>query len=158
MKHFLIIIFLGFVFYCTDAIFSTIFFPELPQDDDWCINLEIPQTESDNEYCKQFKNEFEQLKYYHNLKISEWHLYFTMVCCALVMLFSGYIARKNKNSTRFFSQEGAWFAMGVLIIYLPFIFNWILPPPIEWFPKTIKQFSEARKNELLLELKEISEF
>jgi uncharacterized membrane protein YraQ (UPF0718 family) len=162
---------LGVVIYLASALWSALFIIDVPQAPDAVVDfVEIEQQVSgryyDDSYTEasptKFKNTLEELKYHHNVTMLERNRYWfygTLIFGA----FAGYVAfsliprwraRAGIHSGPPTSAISSAFLGAFVAAVLPMLLGWILPAPVEWFPRRICEMADARQSQALAKLEE----
>jgi hypothetical protein len=157
----------GFFFYLVGAFIGVIFIPTLEMSDNGCKDWVENRTGygSDKE-CVRFKDKIEELKYLHNQRMAKRssHKMFALFPFAafvtyLLMLFNPHAFFDNKIGLK--DNTGVIVSaiyFGVILGFImPIIYQELLPPPIEWFPKEFIEIRQARIELILKEILEMSE-
>ena len=148
----------GLLFYGSTAIWSAFFIIALPQDPGWCADVVQIQTgeNSFDEQCVAFKDHASELKHYHNQRMvqrNKYWLYFRSVLGALLgALVFHTIPRWRRTPSPSTALTGG-LALGAVVAFLaPLVFGWMLPSPIDWFPRELAEIHSARQAVALREL------
>ena len=145
-------------FYALGAATSALFIIALPQDPDWCVDVIEIQTDEDSfeESCVVFKDEAAQLKHYHNLQMrqrNKYRLYFTVVFGALLGALLFHVLPRLRSRATAPNSLGRGLALGAVVAFLgPMVLGWLLPPPIDWFPRELAEIHAARQVAALRDL------
>lgn len=159
---------LGIFAFLLTALWSAIFIVSLPVEKDAITDsIEIETGENryggvqTEWYPTEFKNTFEELKYYHNEQMRDrnrYWIYGLMLFGGILGLFVFYIIPKWRNNLEK-QHDSLKIAMEsitlgvVAVLIIPFILSWILPPPVKWFPQEIVKIAEMREKAALTRLK-----
>jgi hypothetical protein len=139
---------------------QSLFVISVPLDDDWCFDMREIQTGED-EYsfeCFEFKNEFEEAKYNHNVKSSDINFYiylggFILNVFLIYLIFHKLPQRINKNEEYRQLNENEIFEFIMMtfaiILIAPWVFSFLLPPPVEWFPDFFRTYNEVKTKEVI---------
>jgi len=156
----------GFVAYVFAAMLSSIFIIAVDMDDGWCIESMEFQTGPDSYEirCIEFKNRFEEYKYYHNHDMKERNKYLIggnfALFLAMTFLLFHFVPKWQGENDR--TNHDKFFLLFLLsfgvVVIMPLIFGFVLPAPIEWFPKIFVEIHEKQIEATLLELKEIAAY
>lgn len=156
----------GFAFYLLMALLSVLFIYPLPLADDFYADYYEtehcdPRTgEVTSEiHIAEFKNNFEMRKFYHNETMRKRRMY--LLGLASVLLFTVtwiiFYAIPQKNPVYYRDPtEPFWTIVAICfftICIVSGVFAYLLPPPIEWFPKFITDINSRKVEELLMILK-----
>ena len=151
LKHIIPFLIIGsFFIFIISAILSSFFIIVLPLADDWCKDGDMIQIgEDEYEYvCFEFKNEVEELKYYHNKEMLKRNKYLvgleyvigyllTSLCFVFIPKWRKRISHKDLK-TNLLISIGVAFAISIVG---NLFFSWILPPPVNWFPEFFRNSS-----------------
>ena len=132
---------------------------------DWCSDWAEIGTDEDGypiEECLVFKNDFEEAKHFQNGRMHNRNQTLLGVEFALWFLVGALVVgeRKSEPCPAYLSRRGLiplverfWWsnweriAYGLMLVYLvliiSLILSWVLPPPIEWFPRVITDINET---------------
>ena len=159
------IIITGFVFYLLSAVMSALFIYVLPLAEDfytdyWENIYEDPEGGISYEfYITEFKNDFEKRKFYHNKAMEKRNTYLIWLNFVIAVVITSVVfyfipeRRKVSNENSYTGVFISILAMAFCVTFImPLMFSFILPSPIEWFPKILKDFYENKVNDLLIEL------
>lgn len=137
--------------YVTSAVWSAIFIVALPQEPDWCIEARRIQVAEDEyeERCVEFKNEMAHLKHLNNLEMLERNKYWVYSSLLLGALLGGTVLAiwsgvKANHSVFDSAMLGGLVGLCSALVG-PFIYTWLLPPPINWFPQELNRISRERE-------------
>jgi len=156
------IIFAGFFFYVLNAIWGAFFIQTVPQASNWCLDWSLFQSNGNTEIrCTSYLNELEERKYYHNLSMLMRNTYWTYSTfitgpfLALLIFFPLAWRRERTVEKKAEFDE----VVGVGFVYVgtgfsasfvvPLLLSSILPPPVEWFPEWIVEYSESQRQQIL---------
>ncbi|WP_028872325.1 hypothetical protein [Psychroserpens burtonensis] len=151
----------GFIFYILSVLLSAISIAPIPMDQDWCKYGEDIQI-GENEYefrCLEYKNEWQETIYYYNQKVLERYinlLWFKLILALIVTVFIFYFIPKWKGVLNKKGENiiGSLILIAlVIVLIIPFIFSFLLPPPIEWLPDIFEEINDAQINEAIRTLK-----
>ena len=162
------VISLGIVAYLASALWSAVFIVSLPMDED-AITDAIEIETGKNRYGEvqtewhptEFKNTLEELKYYHNERMRDRNRYWVygeLIVGGLLGFFVFYIIPKWRK-TQEHQHDTSGIAVGsvvlgvLVVLIVPLVLSWVLPPPIRWFPQKIVSIAETRQREVLTRLK-----
>ena len=153
----------GLLAYLLSVMLSAIFIIVLDMDDNWC---ELPIEVRDGEWkCLEFKNNFEELKYDHNSDMRDRNeklliLKFVLFLGITYLVFHFIPKWRERPHHSALDLEHTLLPLGVLSLgvsmTMPYIFDFILPPPTEWFPDIFVEIHETQREAILLELKTIA--
>ena len=151
----------GFFCYLSSAAYEAIFIPTLEMEDGWCEEwTEIKLMYRSKKRCVKFKNELEELKYRHNLKMDkrQSHKIFSMFLVATLVTFSLMMLKPSLFFGKDTALNNYTGAMATAVYYgtilgfiIPIIFQQLLPPPTQWFPDEFQEIRQARIEYLLKE-------
>ncbi len=141
---------IGVAFYLASAVWSALFIVALPQDRDWCKNAMEFQTGEDTSEsrCVDFKNTYEELKYYRNQDMANRNRYWVygqLIAGAFGgwLMFSRLPARRDITRRSTASVGAAMYGMTITLL-VPLVLGWLLPAPVKWFPRQIVEYADAR--------------
>lgn len=155
----------GFMTYILTAMLSTVFIVPVKMDNGWCLEWKELEFKPDNyeKVCVEFKNSFEETKYFHNLQMMERNekLYSFVY---LFFLFSSifvfyFIPKWTNGSYESFSLVFLnLLVLNFIAIYIVAqIIGYILPAPADWFPQIFTEIHEKMIDSTLEDLKYISD-
>jgi len=166
--RFLYIIIGGFLIYLLGAAVDLIFIPTLEMSDGWCKNW----TEKKVIYrqvreCTDFRSEIDALKLKHNKRMEKRQSYKMIAIffsASLVTYFLMWL-----NPANFFDKSTAFehnAAMMTTAVYygvflgflMQILFQELLPPPHEWFPDEFLMIRQARVEQILKGINEMTKF
>ena len=174
----------GFISYLLAATLDATFLTILNQEEDWCAKIEKSYGGVDDSLqidCVEYKDNVAFIAHTWNQKQADkkpWLLgtnYCVMLILTVLVInlipkwrektplleFSNEIRSniKNYGGTRRLVDHNAIFGLmlyAFLITFVsPWIFNWILPPPIEWFPSFITDLEQSRVSAMMEALQAI---
>jgi len=153
----------GLLAYLLSVMLSAIFIIGLDMDDNWC---EIPIEVRDGEWrCVGFKNNLEERKYDHNSDMRDRNekliiLEFVLFLGITYLVFHFIPKWRERRHHSALDLTHTFIPLGVLTfgvsMVMPYIFDFILPPPTEWFPDIFVEIRETQREAILLELKTIA--
>ena len=153
----------GLLAYLLLVMLSAIFIIPLEMDDNWC---EIPIEVRDGEWrCVGFKNNLEERKYDHNSDMRDRNekliiLEFVLFLGITYLVFHFIPKWRERRHHSALDLTHTFIPLGVLTfgvsMVMPYIFDFILPPPTEWFPDIFVEIRETQREAILLELKTIA--
>lgn len=152
----------GLILFIMGAVWAAYFLPTVPIEQgavsDW-ISFEGVDGHVHYE-PGEFRSELDLLKYYHNVKIGERNKYWLFLSIALGALFGRFafytfpkwsgISKADLDEAN--SQVSGMVVGGLIALFMPHVFSWILPSPDIWFPSFITEYSHQRQHEVLTEL------
>jgi hypothetical protein len=166
--RFLYIIIGGFLIYVLSASIDLIFIPTLEMSDGWCKDwTEKSMLYKKDKECAAFSDKIEERKYRHNKNMELRQSYKMFAILLLATVFTYFLIWLNPanffdRKTQFEHTTGV---MAVAVYYgiftgliMPIIYQELLPPPHQWFPQEFLEIRQARIEQILDNINEISEF
>lgn len=166
--RFLYIIFGGFFLYVLSASIDLIFIPTLEMSDGWCKDwAEKSLLYGKDRECVAFSDEIEERKYHHNKNMEQRQSYKMFAILFSATVFTYFLMWLNPAN--FFDQktqfEHTTGVIAVAVYYgiitaliMPIIYHELLPPPHQWFPHEFIEIRQARIEQILNNISEMSEF
>ena len=164
--RFLYIVIGGFLIYLLGAAVDLIFIPTLEMSDGWCKNwTEKKVTYRRVRECTDFRNEIDALKFKHNKRMEKRHSYKMFAIFFSASLVTYLLMWLNPanffDKTTAFEHNTGMMATAVyygvfLGFLMPIIFQELLPSPHEWFPNEFIEIRQARVEQILKGINEIT--
>jgi hypothetical protein len=144
----------GFLFYVLHTFLQVVFIVTLPMEEGWAVETEEFDTADGTEtVVTEFKDEYEEAKYYHNEQMLDRNKYligaeFALGLGLTILLFH-FIPKWKAGGVQKDEPDKPisilFLAFGITII-MPLVFSWILPPPVEWFPSYLRELNDTLVN------------
>jgi hypothetical protein len=158
----------GFCIYLLSASIDLIFIPTLELSEGWCKELvEKKIIYRQVKECVKFSSNIEALKYKHNQSMEKRSSYKMFAFFFSASVFTYFLMWLNPanffdKKTEFDHNAGALATAvyyGVILGFLmPIIYQELLPPAHEWFPREFIEIRKARVGQILNEIKEVSKY
>jgi len=162
---------MGLMLWLIVAVSHGIFVPSVPQAPDYCGRwVSIPdgvdapeRLAGSSSICVEFKNTFERLKYYHNLRMVKRNrilLYIVIGTSVMTSFLVFYVLPMCRKSNYFHSHSidlAGIIGLGLLTAFSPILFGVVLPSPSKWAPDTVVKYIDSKRTMEIQKLEELSE-
>ena len=138
-KAFFYCVVMAFSFYVYSAIMSAAFVPSLDMGKNYCVDWIAPDGETQE--CYRFRNKFEERKYQHNQEMVNRKRIIIGIGMLLMTIINFGLAPSSivSKDSEIASRIGVSAVVAFFIWGASFIFVFVLPPPIDWFPDVFRE-------------------